>query len=426
VSQELAVLIEGRLAGHLVRLRGGTHRLRYEPGYIRTSGATPLSVSMPVRTSEHSERVVGPWIAGLLPDNELVIDRWSREFHVAPTPFALLGTRVGEDCAGAVQIVPTDRVERILGRAGTTTWLSEAEVAERLRALREDATAWLGRESTGRFSLAGAQAKTALLRDGDRWGEPAGATPTSHILKPAVSGLDEHDLNEHLCLSAARAAGLLAARSSVERFEDQSAVVVERYDRRPDRAGELVRVHQEDLCQALSIAPGAKYESEGGPGARQVIDLLGTVMAPSVARDAIDRFLDALIWNWLIGGTDAHAKNYSLLLSGDQVRLAPLYDVASALPYDHIHEHRMRLAMRIGRSYKVWLSHNPWPRAAAMWGRRPEELRARVIDLATGAGDAFSQASAQPPVVALGSELPARLTDLVADRAMRCLALLGA
>lgn len=426
MSQELFVLIEGRLAGRLVRRTGGALRFRYERDYRGTEGATPLSVSMPLSLEEHGQRAIAPWISGLLPDNEQVISRWSREFHVAPNPFSLLSSPIGEDCAGAVQIVPEERVEEIVNRRGETRWLDEAEVAGRLRALRADTTAWLAGPRNGQFSLAGAQAKTALVLAGDRWGEPSGANPTSHILKPAVAGLDEHDLNEHLCLEAARLAGLLVSRTWVERFEDQSAIVVERYDRHRTRASRpLARVHQEDMCQALSIEPSRKYESDGGPGAMRILDLLNAVMSPARAKAAAGRFIDALIWNWLIAGTDAHAKNYSLLLAGDQVRLAPLYDIASALPYDW-HERELRLAMRVGRDYHVWPHHDPWPRAAGMWNLRPDTLRERVLELARVAGDAFSQAAGAPAVAALGSGLPARLTDLVADRARRCQTVMGA
>src|SRR5205807_5214462 len=135
--------------------------------------------------------------------------------------------------------------------------LTEKEVARRLRDLREDTTAWLGRDFTGQFSLAGAQAKTALLNLDGRWGVPLGAAATSHILKPAVAGFDDHDLNEHICLDAARRAGLVAVRTSIARFDGESAIVIERYDRRL-LDGRLVRIHQEDVCQALGIRPERK------------------------------------------------------------------------------------------------------------------------------------------------------------------------
>jgi serine/threonine-protein kinase HipA len=262
------------------------------------------------------------------------LTRWARQFHVSSSsPFSLLATQIGEDCAGAVRFAPPEEIDRVLTRPGKVTWLTEDEVGQRLRDLREDSTAWLGRSFNGQFSLAGTQAKTALLFKDGRWGVPSGSNATTHILKPAVAGLDDHDLNEHLCLDAARRAGLVAVRTKVSRFGDESAVVVDRYDRR-EVGGEIIRIHQEDLCQALALPPSLKYQNEGGPGPGDIAKLFRSAMPPRAADDAVWRFADALIWNWLIAGTDAHAKNYSLLLAEEQVRLAPLYDVASALPYD--------------------------------------------------------------------------------------------
>jgi len=289
-----------------------------------------------------------------------VLRRWARQFHVsASSPFALLSTLVGEDCAGAVQFIRRDRGDELLNRPGSVSWLPAEEVAERLRDLRADTTAWLGRSFTSQFSLAGAQAKTALLHRDGRWGVPSGAMPTTHILKPAVAGLDDHDLNEHLCLDAARRAGMIAARTRIERFAEETVVVVTRYDR-ISTGRTIRRVHQEDLCQALGIPPSRKYQNEGGPGPTQIVRLLRDAMRPTAAEDAVRRFADALAWNWLIAGTDAHAKNYSLLLAGPEARLAPLYDIASALPYG-THERELRLAMKLGGDYYVYPHRNPWP-----------------------------------------------------------------
>jgi serine/threonine-protein kinase HipA len=297
-------------------------------------------------------------------------------------------------------------------------WLDEAGVAERIRDLKRDTTAWLGRTFTGQFSLAGAQAKSALLfRDG-RWGVPSGAMPTTHILKPAVSGFDDHDLNEHLCLSAARRAGLRVVPSSVEVFEDEPALVLERYDR-TSRDDVLLRVHQEDMCQALSVHPDRKYQNQGGPTPAQVARLLRGAMPPTFAEGAVRQFADALIWNWLIGGTDAHAKNYSLLLSGRQVRLAPLYDVASILPYG-FNERELKMAMKVGGQYARHPGRNTWPRAAADLGLDADQVLDRVRELARVAPDAFADAAAQEDVRRLDRALPERLVGLIANRAARC------
>jgi serine/threonine-protein kinase HipA len=328
---------------------------------------------------------------------------------------------LGEDCPGAVVLVPPERIDVVLAKQGLEDidWLTEAQVAQRLRDLKNDNTAWLGTSPAGRFSLAGAQAKTALVRDGQRWGQPHGALATSHILKPAIEGLDQHDLNEHLCLSAMRAVGLNAVRTSVERFEDQTAIVVARYDRVRQEERQ-VRIHQEDLCQALSVHPANKYQNEGGPGPREIADLFRRAMPGPIARSATEDFLDALVWNWVIAGTDAHAKNYSLLLLRDQVRLAPFYDVASALPYSSIPEQKMRLAMKFGSGYRVNPGSSPWSQLATALQLPEETVRSRAAKIIASAPDGFSAAAADPAVRALDSSLPQRLTDLVAARAARC------
>lgn len=422
MSDTLAVLLDDVIAGAVSRLRGGRLSFEYDDDYRTDAGHTPLSVSMPTSVRSHADASINPWLWGLLPDNPLVLERWSRQFHTAVRPLSLLSTPVGRDCAGAVRFAATDEARHVLGASGSVTWLTQADVADRLRELREDNTAWLGREFTGQFSLAGAQAKTALLFEEGRWGEPTGAAATSHILKPAVAGLDDHDLNEHLCLDAAGRAGLVVARTHVERFADESAVVVDRYDRRV-RDGQLTRVHQEDVCQALGLHPDYKYQRDGGPGAADVVNLLRNVMAPLAAEDAVWTFFDALIWNWLIAGTDAHAKNYSLLLAGGDVRLAPLYDIASALPYD-IHERKLRFAMKIGGDYRVYPERNTWDRAAKELRLDVDRARDRVVALAEAAPDAFADAADAPEVAAMDRPLPNRLVDLVADRVTRCLAVM--
>jgi serine/threonine-protein kinase HipA len=420
----LVVILDDVVAGTLERLPGGRLRFDYDAAYRRKPAPTPLSLSMRPTASSHDDAVVTPWLWGLLPDNNRVLERWARRFHTsASSPFSLLATPVGEDCAGAVRFARPDDLDRALARPGSVTWLTDEDVAERLRELRADSTEWLGRTFTGQFSLAGAQAKTALLfRDG-RWGVPSGAVPTTHILKPAIAGLDDHDLNEHLCLDAARRVGLVVAPTRVARFGDETAVVVERYDRYETDAG-IVRIHQEDLCQALGLPPSAKYQSDGGPGPEQIVALFRERMSAQAAADAVARFVDALIWNWIIAGTDAHAKNYSLLLAGHQIRLAPLYDVASALPYTG-HERELRFAMKLGGDYRVALFKNPWPRVARDLRLDADALHERVAYLAAAAPDAFADAAAAPAVASLGRRLPGNLVVGVARRAAACAAAIG-
>lgn len=426
-TEMLTVLLEGQPIGELERRSGGDLWLRFDPAYTTDAGATPLSVSMPATEALHGDAQVTPWLWGLLPDNGDVLARWGRAFGVSVgSPFALLGTQVGHDCAGAVQFCLPEAVDELRSRPGEVDWLSDEEIATRLRSLRADSATWLGPGFTGQFSLGGAQAKTALHRAEGRWGVSRGSTPTTHILKPAVAGFQAQDLNEHICMAAARRLGLQVAATRLERFEDESAIVVERYDR-IEHGGHLLRIHQEDLCQALSVPPTRKYQSEGGPTPGRIAALLRSTIAGPEAETDVWRFVDALAYNWLIAGTDAHAKNYSLLLAGGQIRLAPLYDLASFLPYDESAGHRVKLAMKVGDDYRLAGTDrtSAWERTADNLGLNRDRVLRRVHDLAVRAPAAFATVLGHLDEPALDTDLPRRLVDLVTERCRRCAALLA-
>jgi serine/threonine-protein kinase HipA len=246
--------------------------------------------------------------------------------------------------------------------------------------------------------------------------------PTTHILKPAVTGLDDHDLNEHLCLTAARLLGLYAASSRVASFGAERVIVLERYDRHRTPTGTIARVHLEDICQALGVLPTSKYQNERGPTPELIVELLRrTVLPPSAAAENVDRFVDALAFNWVIGGTDAHAKNYSVLLAGSQVRLAPLYDVATALVYEDMYLPRLRMAMKIGGEYGLEAAAvRHWRRFATENLLDVDELVARIDGLAERVPDAFASAAKDKDVRGLKSRLPASVVDRVAVRAAKC------
>lgn len=405
MTKELVVLLSDRAIGRVNQDERGQLSFRYHPEWRDTPGAYPLSLSMPLAALDHPHDRIEAFIWGLLPDNEYILDRWAKKFQVSSrSPFALIAN-VGEDCAGAVQFVRPDRLEAVLdAQAPDIAWLTEADVAERLRQLRSDNSAWRRPGDSGQFSLAGAQPKTALLfRDG-RWGVPSGRTPTTHILKPPSAEFDGHAENEHLCLALARAVGLPTATSTVMRFEDEIAFVVERYDRLITHES-IQRIHQEDMCQAAGISPMRKYENEGGPGVTQILEILrGSSSAPE---EDGRTFLDAIAFNWLIGGTDAHAKNYSLLIAGEgRVRLAPLYDVASILPYE-FDTMRIRLAMKVGDKYRIRdISARSWEKLSDALNLDPAQIMTQVGEIAhrigvhiQSIGDAMRAEGMDHPIV---------------------------
>ena len=228
----------------------------------------------------------------------------------------------------------------------------------------------------------------------------------------------DHDLNEHLCLEAARGLGIEAARSAVTSFGSERAIVVERYDRRWVD-GELVRVHQEDMCQALGLHPQRKYQSDGGPGPNDVAEVLRRER-PASAHDNLFRFAVALAFNWMIVGTDAHAKNYSLVLVGNSASLAPLYDLGSGLLLG-AHVRKLRLAMKIGGEYAPHKIGRPnFMQLATELRIDPIRLIDRAIELGKALPAALADAAGQPSVAVLASPTSHHLTDAVAAWCRTC------
>ncbi len=424
-TSHLEVLLAGAPVGTLTRTVPAPWTFRYAENWQTSPASYPLSLSMPLARPEHGEPILESWLWGLLPDNDRVLDRWGRRFQVsARNPFALLA-HVGEDCAGAVQIVRPERVAHLVeGGPVEAEWLDDRAVGARLRALGGDSAAWRNPSDRGQFSLAGAQPKTALLRLDGRWGVPFGRTPTTHILKPPTAALEGHAENEHFCLALARQVGLPAARSEVIGFDGEVAIVIERYDR-VNANGAIRRVHQEDLCQALGLPPISKYQNEGGPSPAHVAALLKG--ASSHPADDVATFVDALVFHWLVAGTDAHGKNYSILHGpGGRVRLAPLYDIASALPYPHLASGHLKLAMKIGGEYRLrYIGRPRWLRAAAEVGMAGDDLVARARGLATAVSVGAAVVAAQCRAQGLEHPIVDRLAEAITSRAHACGTRLG-
>ncbi|WP_271898329.1 type II toxin-antitoxin system HipA family toxin [Candidatus Phyllobacterium onerii] len=416
----LDVYISGRVVGELYHLQGGKLSFSYNESWMNGKIAIPLSLSMPTITKTYEGKAVEAFLWGLLPDNEQTLTRWAQRFQVsARNPFALL-KNVGRDCAGAVQFLPhgeeTFRDEDV-------ELLTDEQIGDRLRDLRRDGAATRRIGDPGQFSLAGAQAKTAFHfnKATGRWGIPLGDTPTTHIFKPPMLHLHGHTENEHFCLQLANMLGMDAANSQVLEFSGEKAIVIERYDRR-NLAGKTVRIHQEDMCQALSVMPTLKYENQGGPG---ITTISNRVLAAS--RDPVrDRqtFMEANIFNWVIGGTDAHAKNYSMLIGVlAEARLAPLYDISSILP--HLGEGEvqaemrdLKLAMKIDKTYQLdEVMPRYWERCASAAKVSTEYTMEAVRRQVTVMPDMVSDCAASVRAEGLTHEIVDRLVDTIAGRA---------
>lgn len=376
-SLALDIWMNGLYVGTWERPKGAADRLIYDTGWIQSTEGRPLSLSLPFgHTGSRGDDMqalrgdkVAAYFENLIPDNERILQRLRDRYGARSTaPFDLLAT-IGRDCVGAIQLLPAGTDPGDIRRIEATT-LNEAGVANVLR--NTNLSPHLGETPDNdafRLSIAGAQEKTALLRHRGRWCIPHGATPSTHIFKLPLGlvGNVQADMRmsvelEWLCMELAREYGLPVANVEIGRFEDQKALIVERFDRTRAREGNYwLRIPQEDFCQVTGLPPSRKYESDGGPGIRRIMDILRG--SENASADREDFFKTQLLF-WAMAATDGHAKNFSLtLLSGGRYRQTPLYDILSTYPIQGRAANRMdprkaRLAMAVEGGNRHYLRHD--------------------------------------------------------------------
>jgi serine/threonine-protein kinase HipA len=356
----LDVYMDGVRIGLVSMTEAGALGFSYDDAYREHVGATPLSLSMPLQVKQHPNRAVLPFLQGLLPDNALALDSMASFYHVSPSsPFALL-ENMGHDVAGALQIVkPGESSEDAEADRRLVEPLSPAGLEKLLRDTISVYEQGAPVRTVQRMSLAGAQAKVALAKTADgTWGMPARGVPSTHIFKPQLTAdeaFPDVDVVEYFCQKVAREVGLRSADTQLWQSDDGSvgAIISRRYDRKLKEDGTYSRLHQEDLCQAMSIPPAKKYQrDDGGPGIGRVGQLLKTRLNPVDAKNVASDFLAAVTLNAALMNTDAHAKNYSLMLSGNSVTLAPLYDVLSIAAFLPEDTHPL-FSMRLGKTFDL-------------------------------------------------------------------------
>ena len=418
---DLSVLMHGDVAALLRGSPDGNLSLTYDGDYMEDPRSIPLSLSLPF--SERPHRGAGPqrWIRSLLPDNPETLNRWyAREEVLHRSPVGLLSTRIGLDCAGAVQFCPAGDEEQLDERASGLEGLTRADVAREIAASIGQPGAWHPDDVEPYFSLGGYQSKIALHLEGHQWARPYGNIPTTHILKPRPHASRFVAVVEHLCLGAARALGMEAAASTVEQFDDNTVLVVERYDRE-FVDGIWRRIHQEDMCQALGRDGVQKYEHSGGPGMTALGDL---IRLHSTRPEAdIRRFADALVYSWLVINRDAHARNYSIIHAYDRIRLAPLYDTNSSLMFRRRKIGEANMAMRYGSTFTVYSagSKQALPDMALRLRIPASALVDRAEEMASGLPETMQTAIQALPPAMQDTEEVAKFASSVQRRSEECL-----
>lgn len=423
-QQRLAIWMNGIQIGFWKKSKG-EDSLQYLPEWLADEQGRPLSLSLPFTPGNQLWRgnVVRDYFDNLLPDSEGIRRRLAMRYQTESLdPFDLL-TELGKDCVGAIQLLkegdePTD-LYCVKDRP-----LSESDIAATLR----NTTAALlpGRQSdTGdlRLSIAGAQEKTALLWHQDRWCMPEGNTPTTHIFKLPLGlvGNMKADMstsveNEWLCSLLLEHFGIPVASTEIAQFHDQKVLVVERFDRRWSGDQQwIIRLPQEDMCQALGVSPLRKYQADGGPGISEIMEILSH--SDHAEHDRLNFFRAQIIF-WILAATDGHAKNFSIAV-GPQGRyhLTPLYDVLSAWPVigngnNQIAWQKCKLAMAARGSsnhYNICrIQRRHWINHGELTGLSKKQVEMMMDEIISAAPGVIERICARLP-----DQFPSELADAV-------------
>ncbi|WP_454727924.1 MULTISPECIES: HipA domain-containing protein [Cupriavidus] len=377
--QQLHVYREQAQVGTLTDADGTTTFL-YDPQWIAAAGQE-LSPRLPVPRAGtenvlYEGEPVQAFFENLLPEGTI------REFlgqalHISPENVVGLLAKLGGDTAGAFSILPSG--------------VQPGARARYVPVTREDIRKWfsesrgvpLSLKGAGLSSLSGAQDKMAVHLGADgQLSIPMGDAPSTHILKPAVNyrpDVPGTSVNEAFTMQLARAVGLDVPQVYYDAGLD--AAVIARYDRRAGDTGQMQRLHQYDLCQAMGIDSKKKYEAEGGPTFAACYGYVWSNSATPVPDAA--RLLEWVAFNLIAGNMDSHAKNLSMLVgpADQRARLSPFYDMLNTRMYPNLSQ---RFAFKIGGENRPdWILARHWDRFFADLQSPPRRSRQVMTDLAT-------------------------------------------
>jgi serine/threonine-protein kinase HipA len=390
-GSRLAVFLGEERMGTLEKRGPSRYRFAYsdEATAAGEKGGEPLSISLPFQEEAFPPSASAPFFEGLLPEGA-VREEIAERFRLSPEDgFGLLAA-LGQDCAGAVVLAPEDE---LLDREEGVRTLNEDELVALVDELPRRPLGVGVEPDDARLSLGGVQDKLVLVRfPSGGFGQPLGGAPSTCLLKPDYGRYEDLAVNESFCMRVAAAAGLDVAVTELVNVGPTPCLYVERFDRAPDAGGRVLRLHQEDMCQALGILPVAKYEANEGPSVAQIVDLLRRLGSARAALD-VNRFLKAVLVNFLLGNSDAHGKNFALLYDRSSgVRLAPLYDVVSTAVYPLAD----RMAMSIGGVEEpTEVDMEAWKRLAAasgLGGQLPALIRRWSADALAGVEEVLRSA----------------------------------
>ena len=428
-TKSLTILMNGHIVGEL-RKTAGVLTFEYAAAWLHFESAVPLSLAIPLSSSRYRGDSVYRFFDNLLPDSRDIRDRMQARLSAeSRDPFDLLA-EAGADCIGAIQLVrqlPAPPVTKI-----EATAVSDEKISHILRDYQNQPLGMEPESDEFRISLAGQQEKSAFLWHEARWKRPVGATPTSHIFKLPIGHLEQQGIdlresveNEWICLRIANEFGLPTPEAQIAVFDGIRVLIVERFDRQWSADGSwLIRIPQEDICQALDYSPGQKYESDGGPGIYEIMNLL---LQSSNSIEDRETFIRSQILFWVLAAPDGHAKNFSIHLEpGGRFRLAPFYDILSAYPMlsrREIQKQRLRLAMApVGKNKHYhwhYIQRRHWISTAERCGFPKEDVHAILIEFAEESQRRIENVRTQLP-----DDFPQEISDSILNGVLdKCTAL---
>ena len=359
-------------------------RFQYSHQYLETIGL-PISISLPLQTEAFSPVQTSSFFEGLLPEGftRKTVAEW---MHVDESDYLSILHGLGRECLGALCVL----------EAGEELQASYQRVTEKQiqEIAAEGATKSAEMVTETHLSLTGASGKVGLYYDASHgeWYLPRGAAPSTHIIKQSHIRLEAIVTNEKLSLLTAKRCGLDTPESFIINTgngeEDKVLFATQRYDRLFEPDGPMIngmrkpyRLHQEDFGQAMGIPAREKYEKEPGSYLKGMFEILRKYSADPVA-DQI-KLWEIVIFDYLIGNTDAHIKNFSLLYGKGlkRIRLAPAYDIVSTAIY---YQSTRNMAFSIGGELSLdRMTRDSFRKAAKEIGLGERMAMRRFDDMAT-------------------------------------------
>jgi len=361
-AKTLFAYMNGIHVGTLIREAQSRYIFTYEKDWLQRENTRPISLSMPLTETPFRGKIVYSFFDNLLPDSESIRNRVQVRFQTPTNRCFDLLSQIGQDCVGSLQLLTEPLsmdIQKIQAEPKDNKTIAKWLMDYRASPLGMD------KNTDFRISLAGAQEKTALLWYKNKWHEPISATPTSHIIKLPIghiehSGVDlsESVENEWICLQILSAFGLPVNKAKITNFEKVKTLVVERFDRQWSKDKKwLMRLPQEDMCQALGKSSRLKYESDGGPG---IVDIMDLLRGAYDAKRYREQFMKSIFLFWVLGAMDGHAKNFSIFIDpGGRYRLTPLYDVISYYPMAEKHQISWK-SLKMAMALKSKNCHYKW------------------------------------------------------------------